>query len=98
MNDIDLLPKWMMRRYLVLRKEIGLKQVSFEDINKVLHKFFKDSDKVVRIFLSEARKIGWVVVDFDPQDNRMRLYQLKKSEDMFEKIVQEVYATNKAKK
>lgn len=96
MADTNLLPKWMMKRYLILRKEIGFKQASFDDIFSVLHKFFKDNDKVVRIFLSELRKSGWVSVDFDPKDNRKRLYQFKKSEEIFDKVIEEVYANKVA--
>ena len=91
-KDPNLLPKWMMKRYLILRKELGFKQASFDDIYKVLHSFFKDNEKVVRIFLSELRKAGWVLVDFDPKDNRKRLYQFKKSEEMFDKVIEDVYA------
>ena len=81
-----------MKRYLIVRKEIGFEEADFEKIHKVLYKFFKDNDKIVRIFLSEMRKAGWVTVQFDPKDNRMRLYQFKKSEDIFDKVLQEVYA------
>lgn len=81
-----------MRRYLVLRSEIGVKQASFEDVYKVLHKYFKDEEKVVRIFLSEMRKFRWLDVLPNEKDYRMKFYQLKKSEEIFDKAVQEVYA------
>lgn len=92
MYDTELLPKWMMRRYLVLRNAIGIKEASFDEVYRVLHKYFKDNEKVVRIFLSEMRKLHWLDVLPNEEDYRMKFYQLKKSEEIFDKAVQEVHA------
>ena len=90
MSDVVLLPKWVMRRYLVLWTNLKSREFGFEDALRILSKLPKPDDKkVVALFLSELRKAGWLDVKFDPEDARRRIYKLQPYEKIFEKVVSE---------
>jgi hypothetical protein len=40
-------------------------------------KFLKDKEQVVSVFLSDLKKAGWLEVNLNPKDTRIRLYKLK---------------------
>lgn len=90
MSNIELLPKWIMKRYLILWKELEDTEFDLDLAHRILLKTSKPDDKrVVALFLSELRKAGWLIVKFDPEDARKRIYKLKPYEQMFQVIVQE---------
>ena len=66
MPDVQLLPKWVMVRYLMLWKEFEDRKFDSADAWEVLRKLPKpDNRKTVALFLSELRKAGWLQVEFD---------------------------------
>ena len=90
MKELQLLSKWIMKRYLVLWRNVGSAEFDFDRALQVLQKLQKPDDKgVVGLFLSELRKAGWLDVKFDPEDTRKRIYRLKPYESMFNEIISE---------
>ena len=90
MTDLQLLPKWIMKRYLLLWSELKDREFSFDDAERILSKMAKpDSKKVVGLFLSELRKAGWVKVELNQADTRKRVYRLKPYELIFKTITDE---------
>ena len=90
MTDLQLLPKWIMKRYLLLWSELKDREFSFDDAERILSKMAKpDSKKVVGLFLSELRKAGWVKVELNQDDTRKRVYRLKPYELIFKSITDE---------
>jgi hypothetical protein len=88
MANLQLLPKWIMKRYLILWKEFDTKEFEFGQALSVLQKMPKPDDRrIVGLFLSELRKAGWLEVNFDPVDTRKRIYRLKKYNEIFDEIV-----------
>ena len=95
----DVLPKWIMRRYLVLWRELKDERFEFDEAFKVLQKLEKPDDKkIVALFLSELRKAGWVTTELNPKDNRKRFYTLKDYQKVFEKVTEELISKRGAKK
>jgi len=95
----QLLPKWIMKRYLLLWKELKDKKFDFDTALKVLKKLERPDDKkIVALFLSQLRKAGWVTVELNPADNRKRFYQLKAYEDVFKKVMEEIVSKKGDKK
>jgi type I restriction enzyme M protein len=90
MPDVQLLPKWVMVRYLMLWKEFEDRKFDSADAWEVLRKLPKpDNRKTVALFLSELRKAGWLQVEFDPDDTRRRIYKLRPYENMFDIVINE---------
>jgi hypothetical protein len=90
-NIEKLLPKWVMRRYLLLWKTLGDKEFEFEDALRILKKQLKPDDKrIVALFLSELKKAGWLDVKLNPLDGRKRIYSLKGYDDIFTNIVADI--------
>lgn len=88
MENIQLLSKWIMRRYLVLWEQLHENDFTFDDALGLLGKMQNpDSKKLIGLFLSELRKSGWLYVRFDPDDARKRIYKLKPYEQIFSVIV-----------
>lgn len=93
MSDIQLLPKWIMKRYLILWNKFRNNEFTFEEANSLLATLKKpDNKKIVALFLAELRKSGWLIVNFDPLDTRRRIYRLKPYEDIFNDVVRETKA------
>ncbi len=81
----EILPKWLMRRYLILKSKFGIQKFTFGDAQKTL-----DEDaRIVNLFLSEIKKLGWLIVESHPEDPRKRLYQLRPMEKVFGEITKE---------
>ena len=90
MTNLELLPKWIMKRYLILWDSIGSSEFDLDLAVRLLGKMKKpDNKKIVLLFLSELRKSGWLETKFDPDDARKRVYKLRSYKDVFEKIVDE---------
>ncbi len=88
MPEVELLSRWIMKRYLILWTHFKENDFTFDEAAALLGKLQKpDSRKLVALFLSELRKSGWVNADFDPDDARRRIYRLKPYEDIFKEIV-----------
>ncbi len=88
MTNLQLLPKWIMKRYLILWKDLNTKEFEFDQALTILQKMPKPDDRrIVGLFLSELRKAGWLEVNFNPADTRKRIYRLKEYGELFDKIV-----------
>lgn len=95
----QLLPKWLSSRYAVLLRVIGDEQFDFEKAYKVIHASFPNDDmRIVRLLLSQLRKAGWITVEFDEEDNRMRVYKLNSIETIYNQIADEILTAKKTKR
>lgn len=85
-----LLPKWVMKRYLLLNHQLGNKrdkEFTFKDVEAALKKINDDS-RIVTLFLAELRKAGWLVdAGISKEDARRRIYKLKNYEKVFDDYV-----------
>ena len=90
MSNIQLLSKWLMKRYLVLWENLRDRNFTLDEAADLLARTkFSDSKKLVTLLLSELRKSGWVATNFDPKDARKRIYRLTPYEQIFELVVKE---------
>lgn len=87
----EILPKWLMRRYLVLRDVFGTKKFSFKQAEEALG----DDARVINLFLSDIKKHGWLDSEQDPKDSRKKLYYLKDMNSVYEGITKEVMKSGK---
>ena len=85
------LPDWLERRYGLLWSEFGSNAFGFEDAARVLMDKNRDAWEQVPNFLSELRKAGWVFVESDVRDARLKVYRLKSREE----AVKEVFVLEK---
>ncbi|OGW71723.1 MAG: hypothetical protein A2047_00955 [Omnitrophica bacterium GWA2_41_15] len=83
----EIVPKWIMRRYLILRNEFGEKEFSFEECKNSLD---EGDARIISIFLSDLKKNGWLTVKIDPNDSRKRLYQLRGLDTVFNEITKKI--------
>lgn len=80
-------PKWLMRRFLLLRNVYGIKKkFSFKEAEETLG----DDSRIVNLCLSELKKRGWIESEPDPQDSRRKLYSLKDLNKVYDEITKEV--------
>lgn len=96
----ELLPKWLMRRYLLLSKELKeAKKTEFDfSFAESALKKTGSSTRMVPLFLSQLRKAGWLEVSLDPEDGRRRIYKLKSYEEVFTNYVNDILAHKTSKK
>jgi hypothetical protein len=84
-----LLPKWLMKRYLVLLDDFKTDDFDFNQAEKKLDKI-GDDKRMVGLFLSDLRKAGWLDVEFDKKDARRRVYRLKDYKVIFNNFVKRI--------
>lgn len=92
-----LLPKWIMKRYLVLEEAMRKQkngEFDFDSAEKALAKI-GDDKRIVGLFLSELRKAGWLEVKLDEKDGRKRVYKLKDYQVIFNNYVKSVLLNEK---
>ena len=87
-------PRWMIVKYSRLWEEKGDKPFNLEECAKVM----KEEKAVTAVILSNFRKVGWLIVQFDPKDARKRIYQLVHPEKMVEMMVINENAKNNPNK
>ena len=94
-RDDALLPKWVMKRYLLLDYELGKKrEFTFKEAEKILAKIGDDA-RITTLFLSELRRAGWLDTNRSKKDARMSVYTLKPHEKVFESYVIEMLKQKK---
>jgi len=71
------LPKWLEIRYRILWDVYKDGEFRFEDAAKVLMERNRDAWEQVPVFLSELRKAGWLLVESDVRDARVKVYRLR---------------------
>lgn len=93
-----LLPKWVMKRYLLLNYELGKKrdkEFTFDDVRNALQKINDDS-RIATLFLAELRKAGWLIDSgVSKQDARKRVYRLRNYTNVFDGYVVEMLKNKK---
>jgi len=77
-NMAEPLPRWIMKRYSLLWNSFKSKEFTHKKAKEILNE--KD-ERIVSLFLSDLKKYGWLDVNLDPNDSRIRVYRLKKPED-----------------
>lgn len=83
-----MLPKWLETRYDVLWSAFEGSAFKAGDAAKALKAQYNDSPDQVNVVLSELRKKDWLTVDFDKDDARKRIYQLKSKEDLITQLLE----------
>jgi hypothetical protein len=83
---VKLLPKWVMRRYLVLWKKFKNNNFTFEQAQRELE---EDDSRIISLFLSELKRNSYLIVEIDPMDSRKRIYQLRPLQKVFDEITRE---------
>ena len=97
-SDGLLLPKWVMKRYLLLDYELGKRrEFTFKESVAILSQIGDDA-RIVTLLLSELRKSGWLETRPSEKDARMRTYILKPHETIFENYVTNMLENSKGKK
>ncbi len=88
----NLLPNWMMERYLLLWTKFKDRKFDFKEArDRLSHsKYSKDSDAIRSLFLSELKKAGWVKVDVNPDDTRKRFYTLVPYDKVFKEVINDI--------
>ena len=84
----ELLPRWLMKRYLVVWKVKEDKEFTFEEVSEILN----DDARIISLFLSDLKKKGWLEVRIHPEDSRKRLYKLKDHTLVLKEIAEKVNA------
>lgn len=83
----ELLPKWVMKRYLILWDEFEDRKFTFPEALAILKRSdVRDDEGVVKQIMSQLRKAGWVEVRLNEKDARRRDYQLRNYERIFHEI------------
>jgi hypothetical protein len=76
------LPRWLQQRYATLWDKLGKKPFDFDTAKKIL----SDNQGSLNVAFSELRKLGWLKVEFDPNDARKRIYRLEPLEKAFKEL------------
>jgi type I restriction enzyme M protein len=82
-----MLPKWLERRYDILWETFQNSSFRFDDAVNLLKEKIQDSHDQVNTILSELRKRKYLIVDFDPEDARKRIYKLQSKEELISQIL-----------
>ena len=80
----EVVPAWLVKRYIKLWDKFKDKDFSFEDAKKTL----KEDYKFLSVVLSEMKKGGWLTLKLDPEDARKRLYRLIPLEEVMKKTAE----------
>ena len=83
---VALLPKWVMKRFLLLQQHFKNEPFDFDKACKVLR---DDDQPIVSLVLSDLRKAGWLEVNINQLDARKRDYTLKPVEQVFKEFLKE---------
>lgn len=68
------LPKWIMQHYAQMWYNFKEKEFTYEEVSSL----FKNENKnSIRAIISQLRKNGWLMADFNQEDSRKRTYKLK---------------------
>lgn len=67
------IPKWIQQRYAILWHKFSDREFNHDDAVKIL----KEKKELISVLLSDLKKAGWLDVQLNPKDSRMRLYRLK---------------------
>lgn len=86
---VKLLPKWVMKRFLLLHDKVKNKKFDFEEAASILKKEIGDDKPIVSLILSDLRKAGWLEIGINQQDARKREYSLKAPETVFREFLKE---------
>jgi len=85
------LPNWVENKYTLLWNEFKDGAFTMDDAVRVFVEGGAGSREEVPVFISELRKAGWLITEFDPSDARRRLYRLKSREE----VIGELFTVDK---
>ena len=77
------IPKWVQERLSKLWKKYGNKEMSYEQIEKVLK---PDGRTTIGVFLNELKKAEWIDIKRG-KDARIRIYTLKEPNKILREII-----------
>jgi type I restriction enzyme M protein len=80
------LPKWLHRRYFLLRDSFRDDEFNRDDAVKLLAEKNRDDEKTVTAILSELKKAGWLEIRLDPEDARRSIYKLKDEKEIISRV------------
>jgi biotin-(acetyl-CoA carboxylase) ligase len=76
------IPKWIQIRYAYLWNKFKDRSFTHDQAVKLL----RDNGQVTSVFLSDLKKAGWLEVNLDPKDTRIRLYNLISPEQAIKEL------------
>lgn len=79
------LPAWEMKNYSLLWKKFKDKEFTNKEAQNCLK--LEDSHTVSVLFYNLNKK-GWIIIKRDTKDQRKKIYQLKKPEEVIEGITE----------
>jgi len=82
-----MLKKWLEKRYKILLESFQDSPFRFDEAVKLLGEKNQDNEDQINVILSELRKGGWLQVEFDPEDNRKRVYKLNSPEKVISQML-----------
>ncbi len=81
-SAVQLVPKWILEKYIRLYFTFGLKMFTFEQAYTTLKKLGCDKTKT-SLVLSKLRKASWIETRMATEDARKHEYLLKDIKDLF---------------
>lgn len=82
----EFIPKWIHRRFVLLRQEFGTGKFSFQQAQD----FLKEDSRMVNLLLAGLRKYGWLTSEKDPGNKRRKLYQLREINKVYKELEKNV--------
>lgn len=80
-------PKWLYRGYIILEKEFGNQEFTFQKASELL----KEDERKINLLLAGLRNIGWLTSEKDHLDKRRAIYRLREIEDIHEELKKDVH-------
>lgn len=78
------LPKWEMRKYALLWNRFGNKAFTNKQAQELLN---EEKLHLLSVFFYDLKKMGWIVVQRDPKDQRKKIYSLKEPNKAVKEMV-----------
>tara|TARA_Y100000310_G_C20586462_1_gene765670 strand:+ start:111 stop:335 length:225 start_codon:yes stop_codon:yes gene_type:complete len=68
-----------MKKYAKLWHKFKEKEFTYREVTAL---FKGENINVIRTMISQLRKCGWLSVELDPKDSRIRIYKLKEPNEI----------------
>ena len=79
----NLVPRWIIRRYIKLWKKYGKKKFTYTEAKDLLK---EEDERMISIALSQLNKSGWIKVEKDQKDKRRGKYVIIAPNDVFREV------------
>lgn len=90
---VELIPKWLHRRFILLRTHFGNRKFTFQEALD----FLQEDSRIINLLLAGLRNYGWLTSEKDPENKRRRYYKLKTIDKVYEELEENVQIQNRKK-